>query len=99
MTKKHIFSAHTDFKTGILYKVFLLITCVLFVMYFLEMLLHPLGITPEALGTLLAFSILTLGFGVMLYFFSRQFAKLSEIANDVEQDESLDESEDAGTQP
>lgn len=95
MAKKHVYSAHSDFKTGFLYKLSFVIACVLCVVYVVEMLLHPLGLSPDTLGTLLAFVILGFGLGAILYFFSRQFAKLSDIADDVEHDESLDDSEEA----
>ena len=98
MAKKHIYSAHNDFKTGFFYKLTLVIACIFFIIYFVEMLLHPLGLSPDAMGTLLAFGILGLGLAVILYFFYRQFAKLSEIADDIEHDESLDDSEEATEQ-
>jgi|MudIll2142460700_1097286.scaffolds.fasta_scaffold520101_2 Na+-driven multidrug efflux pump len=94
MAKKHIFSAHNDFKTGVLYKFFLVVACILFVLFFVELLLHPLGLHSDASGTILAFVILSLGLAAILYFFSRQFTKLSEIADDIEQDESLDDDEE-----
>jgi Zn-dependent protease with chaperone function len=85
MAKKHFFSAHNDFKTGFFYK---------FIIYLIEKLLHPIGLSDDGVGTILAFAILGLGFGFILYFFSRQFTKLSQIAEEVEQDESLGDEEE-----
>jgi len=94
MAKKHFFSAHNDFKTGFFYKFFLIIGCILLIIYLIEILLHPIRLTDDGVGTILAFVILCLGFGLILYFFSRQFTKLSQIAEEVEQDESLGDEEE-----
>lgn len=91
MAKKHLFSAHNDFKTGIFYKVFLILGCILFIIYFVETLIHIIGLNDSSIGAILALSILSLGFGLILYFFSCQFIKLSRIAEEVEKDESLND--------
>jgi len=89
MGKKHFFSAHTDFKSGFFCKFFLIIGCVLFILYALETVAHLLQLSDDVVGIMLAFAILFLGLGLISYFFSCQFAKLSRIADDVENDESL----------
>lgn len=89
MPKKHFFSAHTDMKTGFFCKFFLVLGCLLLIFYVVELLLHPLGLTDTVTGTILAFAILCLGLGAILFFFSCQFSKLSEIADEIEQDETL----------
>ncbi|VVB61556.1 Uncharacterised protein [uncultured archaeon] len=94
MAKKHIFSAHNDFKTEFFYKFFLIIGGILLIIYLIEIILHPIGLNDATIGTILAFVILCLGLGLMLYFFSRQFTKLSQIADEVEQNESLDDEEE-----
>jgi Zn-dependent protease with chaperone function len=94
MAKKHLFSAHNDFKTGIFCKVFLILGCILFIIYLVETLLHIIGLSDDSIGILLAFVILSFGLGLILYFFSRQFTKLSQIAEEVEQDESLVDEEE-----
>jgi hypothetical protein len=94
MAKKHFFSAHYDFKTGFFYKFFLILGCILFIIYLVETLLHPIGLSDDGIGTILAFVILCLGLGLILYFFSRQFTRLSKIAEEVEQDESLGDEEE-----
>jgi len=89
MVKKHLFSAHSDLKTGFLCKFFLVLGCFLLVFYLVEALLHPLGLSESTTGALLAFAILGIALGAILYFFSCQFSKLSQIAEDIEKDESL----------
>ena len=98
MAKKHLFSAHNDLKTGFFCKFFLVLGCILFIIYAVEILLHPLGLNDDITGTFLAFTILCLGLGVILYFFSCQFTKLSKIAEEVEQDESLVDEEETKEQ-
>jgi Zn-dependent protease with chaperone function len=94
MAKKHLFSVHNDFKTGFFYKFFLILGCILFIIYFVETLLHLIGLSDDSIGIILAFAILSLGLGLILYFFSRQFTKLSQIAEEVEQNESLGDEEE-----
>lgn len=97
MGKKHFFSAHSDLKTGALCKVFLVIGCILFIIYALEILVHFLQLSEDTNGILLAFAILFLGLGLISYFFSCQFAKLSKIADEIENDETLLDEEDTNT--
>jgi hypothetical protein len=99
MGKKHFFSAHSDFKTGFFCKFFITIGCILFIIYALEGLAHLLQLNDEAAGTILAFAILSLGLGLISYFFSCQFAKLSKIAEDIEKDESLLDEEEPPEEP
>jgi len=98
MVKKYLFSAHNDLKTGFFCKFFLILGCILFIMYLVETLLHPVGLSDGVIGTILAFAILSLGLGLILYFFSYQFAKLSKIAEEVENDESLIDKEETKQQ-
>lgn len=97
MGKKHFFSAHSDLKTGVLCRFFLIIGCILFIIYALETLLHLLSVNEDVNGIILAFSILFLGLGLIAYFFSCQFAKLSKIADEVEHDETLLDEEEIDT--
>jgi hypothetical protein len=94
MVKKHLLSAHNDLKTGFFCKFFLILGCILFIIYLVVTLLHPVGLSDGVTGAVLAFAILSLGLGLILYFFSCQFAKLSKIAEEVENDESLIEKEE-----
>jgi uncharacterized membrane protein len=98
MAKKHLFSAHNDFKTGVLCKFFLILGCILLIVYLVETLLHPVGLSEESTGIILAFTIISIGLALVLLFFSRQFMKLSQIADDVEQDESLVDEEETAEQ-
>jgi len=85
---------HNDFKTGFFYKFFLILGCILFIIYLIETLLHLIRLNDDGIGIILAFAILSLGFGLILCFFSRLFGKLSQIAEEVEQDESLGDEEE-----
>jgi hypothetical protein len=89
MVKKHFFSAHNDLKTGFFCKFFLILGGILLLLYVVEILLHPLGLSGDAAGATLAFAIICLGLGAIMYFFSCQFSKLSDIADDIEHAETL----------
>ncbi|HUS98736.1 MAG TPA: hypothetical protein VMY59_00255 [Candidatus Thermoplasmatota archaeon] len=98
MVKKHFFSAHNDLKTGFFCRFSLIVGCIIFIIYLVETLLHPFGFNDDTIGALLAFAILFLGLGLILYFFSCQFAKLSKIAQEVENDASLMDKEETKEQ-
>jgi hypothetical protein len=99
MVKKHIFSAHNDLKTGFFCKFFLILGCIFIILYVVEIVAHPLNLSDDTTGTILAFSILFVGLGLISYFFSCQFAKLSKIAEEVENDESLMDVEEIDEEP
>jgi hypothetical protein len=99
MAKKHIFSAHTDMKTGFFCKFFLILGFIFLILYIVEVIAHPLNLSNDMTGTFLAFTILFIGLGLIAYFFSCQFAKLSKIAEEVENDESLMDTEDIKEEP
>jgi hypothetical protein len=99
MVKKHIFSAHNDLKTGLFCKFFLILGCVFLILYIVEVVAHPLNLSNDATGSILAFTILFIGLGLISYFFSCQFAKLSKIAEEVEKDESLLDTEETNEEP
>jgi hypothetical protein len=85
-------------KTGFFCRFFIVLGIILLGVYLLERFLHPIGLADGVTGALLAFAILCIGLGVILYFFVCQFAKLSAIAEEVETDESLcDEEEEEPT--
>ena len=81
-------SAHNDFKTGFFGKIFFLIGIILLFFYIIERVTLALGLSGYILGILIAFSILFLGIGLLIYFISCQFAKLSKIVDDVENENS-----------
>jgi len=76
-------------KTGFFSKFFIILGIVLLGIYLVEASLRPIGLSDAVTGALLAFAILCIGLGVLLYFFVLQFAKLSAIAEEIEADESL----------
>ena len=105
MFKKRYFSAQSDFKTGIFYKLAFFLG-ILFLIISLFFMISGYFIGGESSGTLLqiydfsqttiptsllAFSIIFLAVGVILYFFHIQFAKLAKIADEIEKGENPDD--------
>jgi len=103
MFKKRYFSAHNDFKTSFLCKLFLFLGVLFIIIFFVLGIISFFNIgeksgiikplydisktsTPESI---LAFSILFFAVGIILYFFNYQFAKLSKIADEIENEEGL----------
>jgi hypothetical protein len=85
-------------KTGFFCRFFVVFGIILLAVYLVEVSLRPIGLSVGVTGALLAFAILSIGLGAILYFFSCQFAKLSAIAEEIESDESLcDEEEEEPT--
>lgn len=105
MFKKKHYSVYDDFKTGFLYKLSFAIGSILLIAYIFLKLVSFLSNESEAglIGTLydlsqsgfadsaIAFSIVFLGLGFILYFFHRQFAKLAQIADEIEKGEETEE--------
>ena len=103
MFKKKYFSAHSDFKTGLFFRIFLILGLILLIVYaFLK--ISSILIGSESTGflrqiydfsqttapdSILAFSIIFFAVGVILYFFHCQFAKLAKIAEEIEKGENL----------
>ena len=65
---------------------------ILLAIYIIDSLTNILGIDESTLGIILAFTIIILGVGFILYFFGCLFNKLATIADEIEQ-ECLDEKE------
>ncbi|UCD14074.1 MAG: hypothetical protein JSW60_01275 [Thermoplasmatales archaeon] len=82
MVKNRNISAHSDLKTGFFCKFFLLFGSILLIFYIIQLIVSL--IDENLAGIILAFSILFLGLGIISYFFYCQFAKLAEIAEEVE---------------
>lgn len=97
MVRQRIISAHSDLKTGFFGKFFVVLGIILLLVYLVETFLRPIVLADTVTGALLAFAILCIGLGVILYFFAVQFAKLSEIAEEIEADESLCDEEEEET--
>jgi len=107
MFEEKRFSTHNDFRTGFFGKLSLLLGIILLIFYvfikvislfidqnntgFLQF-LYDLSQYKTA-DTIIAFSIVFLGFGIILYFFHLQFAKLSKISDEIENEEEVKDSE------
>lgn len=87
MIKTRIFSAYNDFKTGFLSKLFILVGIILLIVYILSLLFT---FFETISGSILGFSILFIGLGLIFYFMSLQFAKLAQIAKEIEMEEDID---------
>jgi len=107
MFKERRFSAHEDFRTGIFCKLSLFLGFFLLLFYvFLKIIslfigqnntgfiqtIYDLSQSSVA-DSIIAFSIVFLGVGFILYFFHLQFVKLSKIADEIENEEEIKESE------
>lgn len=99
MIKKKYFSAYNDFKTGILYKTCIFLGTIFLIIFIILTILSKILIANDSVGLVkylydlslsdfpglaLSFSILLIAFGLILYFFKRQFQKLAEIADEIE---------------
>jgi hypothetical protein len=105
MFKERRFSAHEDFRTGIFCKLSLFLGFFLLIFYvFLKIIslfigqndtgflqtIYDLSRSSVA-DSIIAFSIVFLGVGFILYFFHLQFVKLSKIADEIENEEEIKE--------
>ncbi len=104
MFKKRYFSANNDFKTGFLCKITFYIGIILLIIFiffkacsviiesgssgFLGQ-LYDFSQTTYP-NSILAFSMIFLFAGIVLYFFNCQFAKLAKIAEEIENEEFED---------
>lgn len=100
MIKERHFSVNNDFHTGFFSKIFFILAFIIFlvVMFCVIIgLLFPtetsgiigliVGIAQSStVDMLVAFLIITLGIGFILFFFKRQFDKLDEIAKEFEKE-------------
>jgi len=77
-------------KTGVLYKLFLLIGLILLIFYGVQHIILLVEVSEHILGIVLAFSILFLGGGFLIYFLSCQFAKLAKIVDEIENEEDME---------
>lgn len=98
MFDKKYFSVHNDFKTGVLFKFTLIIGFILLIIFIILRILSFMLNEGNILHSLLnsryvditgAFALLILFLGFVLLFFHRQFKKLSEIADEIENSEEL----------
>ena len=84
-----VYSVYDDLRTrkGALF--FLGLGVLFLVLTLVQAGFHALSSDPGLAGILGAVTMLMFGFGAILYFFSRMFGKLAEIADEIENDESL----------
>lgn len=82
MIKERRFSAKYDFHTGIISKFCFFFSVILLLIAGVELLLSiTILLTP---GSYFALAILFVGLGFISWFFHSQFAKLSEVASEIE---------------
>ena len=107
MFKERRFSAHEDFRTGIFCKLSLFLGFFLLLFYvFLKIISSFIGQNntgfiqtiydlsqSSVADSIIAFSIVFLGVGFILYFFHLQFVKLSKIADEIENEEEIKETD------
>ena len=101
MIKERNFSTDDDFKTGFLSKLLLIIGVILLAIFiFFKVIAYGFGsgilydfAQTQYMGTIVAFSIIFIGVGIILYFFHMQFVKLAKIADEIENEENDDAKE------
>ena len=98
MIKKRTYSVHYDFHTGMLSRVFFILTILFFIIIGIILILGYTGINNELSQSeipiiILSFAIIFLFLGILSYFFQLQFKKLSEISEEIEklQEENIEE--------
>jgi len=106
MFKKRYFSVYGNFKTGLLYKLCLLTGIALVIIfgfikiagYFGEsanngLLFQMYELSNSTISeSIIAFSVIFIGVGIILFFFNSQLEKLAKIADEIENDFKEDES-------
>ncbi len=104
MFKKKYYSARYDFKTDFFCKFTLFLGAVLLAIYLLAKIIaltignqdvRIIQVIYEfsqsnSAETVLAFSLILIAIGLMLYFLHCQFAKLAKIAEEIEKDEEIE---------
>ena len=107
MFKKKYYSARYDFKTGFFCKFTLFLGVILLAVYLLAKLSAQTVGNPDvrifqviyefsqsnSAEVVLAFSLILIAIGFMLYFLHCQFAKLAKIVEEIENEEELEEIE------
>ena len=72
-------------------KFMLFLGLILIIFYILEKTILSLDIDKNIIESILAFSIIFLGLGFILFFLSLQFNKLAKIAKEIENENSIEE--------
>lgn len=84
-----VYSCYNDMRTHTGSLIFLGIGVVFLVLTVLQAVFHVFSSDNGLAGILVAVTMLFFGAGLILYFFSRMFGKLAEIASEIENDDSL----------
>jgi TRAP-type C4-dicarboxylate transport system permease small subunit len=84
-----VYSVYSDLRTHTGSLVFLAIGVLFLVMTVLQAAFHLFSPAEDLAGILVAVTMLFFGAGLILFFFSRMFGKLAQIASEIENDESL----------
>ena len=105
MNKERHFSAYYDFRTGFFYKLSILLGIILIIIY-ASLKIISTFIKEESTGwvkalydfsqsskseAIIAFAIILLAVGIILYFFHYQFSKLAKIAEEIENSDECEE--------
>jgi len=105
MTKKRHFSVYNDFRTGFFCKLSIFLGLTLIALYIIikafsffikeessSLLQNIYNFSQSGrCESILAFSLILIAVGVILYFFHCQFGKLAEIAEEIEGNGKIDE--------
>ena len=84
-----VFSVYSDLRTRKSSLFFLILGLILLVLTLLQYAFNIFSAKGDLAGIPTALTMLCFGACAILYFFSRMFGKLAEIASEVENDESL----------
>ena len=80
-------SVYHDYKTGFFCKIFLLLGVFFFIFVIIQLAIPSIEFGENILGMSIAFVVLFIGVGLLLYFLSCQFMKLAEIAEEIEKED------------
>ena len=90
MLRKRNVSVYSDFKTGFLCKLFLFLGFVFLVFLIVQNFTSIITIDENTVGVIIGFTVLFCGLGFITYFLSCQFVKLAKIAEEIENEDTLD---------
>lgn len=95
MFKKKNISVYSDLKSGFFCKLFIFLGLILLIFYILLKTGILIGFNENVTESLIAFSIIFFGLGILSFFLSCQFGKLAKIADEIENENFLDEKNDS----
>ena len=90
MIRKHFFSVYSDFKTGFLCRLFLILGVIFLIISAILHFTSFVATDENTKGVVIAFTVLFFGIGILVYFISCQFAKLAKIAEEIEKENKID---------